>query len=159
LTVTEERKKSIAFTKSYHKSSLVLLVLPNSKARTLDDLKGNAIGVKSSTTGEIFMEGHPGYTVRRMTISPGLAGLFNSGGVDAVVFDKPVIEEWLSKRMVTGRMILLGDQEEYAIAYRKENPELGRKLDKAVDILAKSGKLEKIIHKWLNNYRLGDPSS
>jgi ABC-type amino acid transport substrate-binding protein len=56
-------------------------------------------------------------------------------------------------------MILLGDQEEYAIAYRKENPELSRKLDKAVDILAKSGKLEKIIHKWLNNRRPETPSS
>ncbi|MDQ5984983.1 MAG: Putrescine transporter PotE [Syntrophus sp. SKADARSKE-3] len=159
LTVTEERKKLITFTKSYHKSSLALLVRPDSKAGKLDDLKGKAIGVKSSTTGEIFMEKHPGYTVRRMTISPDLAGLFNSGGVDAVVFDKPVIEEWLSKRIVTGRMVPLGDQEEYAIAYRKENAELGRKLDKAVDVLFKSGKLEIIIHKWLNNHRLEGLSS
>lgn len=151
LTITEERKKFIAFTESYSKSSLVLLVHPDSKAATLADLRGKSIGIKRSSTGESYMDKRPGYTLRRLSVSPDLAELFNSGVVDAVIFDKPIIDKWLSQRLVAGRIVTLEGQEEYAIAYRKDNPDLGKELNKAIETLVKSGKLEKIQKKWLTD--------
>ena len=96
------------------------------------------------------MEKHPGYTLRRLSIFPDLAGLLNDGVIDGIVFDKPVIEQWLARHTVAGRMILLQGQEEYGIAYQKKNPDLGRKLNKAIDTLVQSGKLDGIIKKWLS---------
>jgi len=150
LTITEERKRIVDFTKRYYQSALALLVRPENTAQTLDDLKGKAIGVKNRSTGDYYMEKHPGYTLRRLSIFPDLAGLLNDGVIDGIVFDKPIIEQWLARRTVAGRMILLDSQEEYGIAYQKKNPDLGRKLNKAIDTLVQSGKLDGIIKKWLS---------
>ena len=156
LTITEERKKTVDFTKSYYQSALALLVRPENTAQTLDDLKGKAIGVKNRSTGDFYMEKHPGYTVRRLSIFPDLAQLLNEGVIDGIVFDRPVIEQWLARSNIAGRIITLEGQEEYAIAYQKKNPDFGRKLNKAIDTLAKSGKLDAIIKKWLTPYSEGN---
>jgi len=148
LTVTEARKQRLAFTRSYHKGGLAMLVRPESRAGTLEDLKGKSIGVKQGSTGEAYMEPRAGYTLQRLSLFPDLVRLYNSGLVDAIVFDKPVIDEWLARGAVRGRAVTIGEPEEYAVAYRKENPELGRKLNKAIDDLVGSGQLRKIQEKW-----------
>jgi len=150
LTITEERRKIVDFTKSYFQSALALLVGPESTAQTLDDLKGKTIGVKKSSTGDYYMEKLPGYTLRRLSIFPDLAQLLNDGVIDGIVFDRPVMEQWLAKGTVAGRMIFLEGLEEYGIVYAKKNPDLGRKLNKAVDTLVQSGKFNEIIDKWLS---------
>jgi amino acid transporter/ABC-type amino acid transport substrate-binding protein len=149
LTITEERKKIVDFTKSYYQGGLALLVRPESTAGNLDDLKGKAIGVKNRSTGDIYMEKYPGYTVRRLSIFPDLAQMFDEGVIDGIVFDKSVIEQWLSRNTVSGRLIDLESVESYGIAYPKKNPDLGRKLDKAIDALVRSGNLDAIMNKWL----------
>jgi APA family basic amino acid/polyamine antiporter len=149
LTITEERKRIVDFTKSYHQGTLALLVRTDSTAGNLDDLRGKAIGVKSRSTGDFYMEKHPGYTLRRLSIFPDLVQLFNEGVIDGIVFDKPVIEQWLSRNTVSGRMIDLEGAESYGVAYQKTNPDLGRKLNKAIDSMAQSGKLDAIVKKWL----------
>jgi amino acid transporter/ABC-type amino acid transport substrate-binding protein len=152
LTITEQRKKTVDFTNSYHQSSLALLVSPDNMAQKLDDLKGKSIGVKSRSTGDFYLENLPGYTIRRLSIFPDLAQLLNERVIDGIVFDRPVIEQWLARHDIAGRIITLEGQEEYAIAYQKKNPDIGRKLNKAIETLAKSGKLDVIIKKWLTPY-------
>ena len=149
LTITEERKKLVAFTKGYHKSGLALLVPVGSTVESLDDLKGRPIGVKSASTGEAYLDSHPGHVARRLSVTPDLAALFASGAIQAVMYDRPVVEEWLARKTVSGRIIEIADQEEYAVAYRKGNEELGRDLNKAIDTLDKNGELGKILVKWL----------
>ncbi len=158
LTVTEERRKLVAFTRSYHGSSLALLVPADSPVRTLDDLKGRPIGVKSASTGEAYLDGRPGHVVRRLSVTPDLAALFASGVIHAVLYDRPVLEQWLARGLVAGKIIELADREEYAVAYRKGNGDLGRDLDKALDTLDKNGELGKILKKWLKESREGNPS-
>jgi ABC-type amino acid transport substrate-binding protein len=156
LTITEQRKKTVDFTNSYHQSSLALLVSPDNMAQKLDDLKGKSIGVKSRSTGDFYFENLPGYTIRRLSIFPDLAQLLNERVIDGIVFDRPVIEQWLAGRNIAGRIITLEGQEEYAIAYQKKNPDIGMKLNKAIETLAKSGKLDVIIKKWLTPYSEGN---
>jgi ABC-type amino acid transport substrate-binding protein len=52
--------------------------------------------------------------------------------------------------MVAGRLILLESQEEYGIAYGKNHPDLGGKLNKAIDTLIHNGKRDAMIRKWLS---------
>ena len=149
LTVTEDRKRIVAFSESYHQSELALLVPPNSPARTLEDLRGQSIGVKAQSTGETYLNKRPGHVIRRLDASPDLATLFKSGVLNAVVFDRPILEKWLARNICTGRIIDLDQQESYAIAYRKNDTALGKDLNKAIAALRKSGELEKIMKKWL----------
>ncbi|MEI8189713.1 MAG: ABC transporter substrate-binding protein, partial [candidate division NC10 bacterium] len=149
LTVTEERKRIVAFSESYHQSGLALLVPPNSPARTLEDLRGQSIGVKAQSTGETYLNQRPGHVIRRLDASPDLAALFKSGVLNAVVFDRPILEKWLAQNICTGRIIDMDQQDTYAIAYRKDAAVLGKNLNKAIAALRKSGELEKIMKKWL----------
>jgi len=126
-----------------------MLVHADSPATTLADLRGKAVGVKSRSTGEKYMNGRSEYRLWRMSVSSDLLEHFKNGALDAVVFDKPIIDEWLAQGLVRGRSLPLGEQEEYAIAYRKEDTQLGRKIDHALDKLIKSGRLEEIQKKWL----------
>ena len=149
LTVTPERSRQAAFTRSYHQGTLAMLVHADSPATTLADLRGKAVGVKSRSTGEKYMNGRSEYRLWRMSVSSDLLEHFKNGALDAVVFDKPIIDEWLAQGLVRGRSLPFGEQEEYAIAYRKEDTQLGRKIDHALDKLIKSGRLEEIQKKWL----------
>lgn len=99
-----------------------------------------------------------GYRLLRLDVSSDLLELFNEGALDAVVFDKPIIDEWLARGLAKGQSIPLGEQEQYAIAYRKENARLGREIDRALDKLIKSGHMEELQKKWLSG-RQERPSS
>ncbi len=149
LTVTEERKRIVAFSDGYHQSGLILLVREDSTARSLEDLQGKAVGVKARTTADTFLQEHPGPVVRRLDTAADLVGLFREGVLEGVVFDRPIVEKWLARKELSGRIIDLGHQETYAIAYKKENAPLGKKLDKALEGMRRSGELEEIMKKWL----------
>jgi len=149
LTVTPERSRRAAFSRSYRQGTLALLVRPESPAAALEDLRGKEIGVKDRSTGDAYMKQLSGYRLLRLDVSSDLLELFNEGALDAVVFDKPIIDEWLARGLAKGRSIPLGEQEQYAIAYRKENARLGREIDRALDKLIKSGHMEELQKKWL----------
>ena len=158
LTVTPERSRRAAFSRSYRQGTLALLVRPESPAAALEDLRGKEIGVKDRSTGDGYMKQLSGYRLLRLDVSSDLLELFNEGALDAVVFDKPIIDEWLARGLAKGRSIPLGEQEQYAIAYRKENARLGREIDRALDKLIKSGHMEELQKKWLSG-RQERPSS
>ena len=149
LTVTEDRKRSVAFSTSYHQSGLALLVPADSPVRTLDDLRGKSVGVKAETTGEAFLARRGALGLRRLEAAPDLAVLYRSGVLDAVVFDRPILEKWLAQGVVAGRLIAVDQLETYAIAYRKGDAPLGKALDGAVEGLIRSGEMERIMKKWL----------
>ena len=149
LTITEARKNIVDFTKSYYQGGLALLIRSDDTVRNMDDLKGKSVGVKSRSTGDFYMEKHPEAAIHRLSNFPDLAQLFTNGVIDAIVFDKPVIEQWLARNAISGRIIDLDGAESYGIAYRKNNADLGRKLDKAIDSLTKSGNLDAMINKWM----------
>ena len=147
--MTDERRRIVAFTVPYHESTLALLVKPESAVQGLGDLLGKAVGVKVKTTGESYLESHPGPVVRRIHSSGDLASLFQGGVLEAVVFDRPIQERWISSKAVDGRVVDLGQKETYAIAYRKGNAALGKELDRALSSLRKSGEMDRIMDKWL----------
>jgi len=56
MTITEERKKSVAFSIPYAQSNLAILTHPDSGVRDINDLnqKGKKIAVKKGTTGHVY---------------------------------------------------------------------------------------------------------
>lgn len=60
MTITEERKKSIAFSMPYAQSNLAILTNPKAGVKGIEDLnqKGKKIAVKKGTTGHIYAAKH-----------------------------------------------------------------------------------------------------
>lgn len=151
ISVTDERKRIVGFSDSYHESPLALLLPPGNTAHSVEDLKGRTVGVKSGSTGETYLIRFPGSTVRKLEVASDLAAMFAAGQLDAVVYDRTMIDRWLTGGQVTGRVIDLDQQERYAVAFRKNDAEMAKRINKALDTMRKSGELERIKQKWLKS--------
>ncbi|MBN9268949.1 MAG: transporter substrate-binding domain-containing protein, partial [Mesorhizobium sp.] len=64
MTITPEREKVVDFVGPYYHAGRAVFVGENSKAQSLDDLKGKTIGVTLGETHEKWARGHGGWDVR-----------------------------------------------------------------------------------------------
>jgi polar amino acid transport system substrate-binding protein len=115
LSITEDREKSVFFTRPYLSSEAVFYVAKNSSTiSTLDDLNGKRIAVCAGCTFEQYLEGNlelpirdAQNRIRNATIiayydeSSALSDLFlnNSSHIDAVLTDQPVGEAAILRGM------------------------------------------------------------
>jgi polar amino acid transport system substrate-binding protein len=148
MTITDERKKVVNFTKPYYRSGAALFTAKNNNdIKSVADLKGKIIGVVKQTTYESyarnFTEDVRGY--------PSDIDAFRdlpTGRIDAVITDKfvglPVIKNGsLDIKLVTNLQ-----SEEIGIAVRKEDTELLGNINKALDEIISDGSYDKISNKW-----------
>lgn len=155
MTVTEDRKKNVAFSNSYAKGVQVVIVKEDSTIKTLDDLTGKKIGVQQDTTGDIYASDTPdngGFGKENVTSFKSGADAvtaLNTGKVDAVIIDNEPAKAFVKAN--TGLKILETEyvSEEYAICIAKENTELLEKVNKALDELTKDGTLKSIVDKYI----------
>lgn len=91
MTITAERRQSIAFSSPYFKAGLAIAVQENNNdIKSFDDLKGRKIAVQIGTTGAIEAERIPNAQIISFDSAVlALQELIN-GKVDAVVNDAPV---------------------------------------------------------------------
>ncbi len=148
ISVTDERRQKVGFSHNYHECRLALLMHGNSTARTLADVHGR-IGVKSGSTGEYYLKRLPEHTVMSLDVPSDLVSMFTAGQLEAVILDRPMIDLWLDRGMVSGRVMDLDEQEKYAVALRKDDAETFGLINKALEKIRKSGELDQIKQKWL----------
>ena len=151
MTITEERAKAVAFSKSYYTAGLGLVVNKNNTdIKTKKDLSGKKVGVTIGSTGAEVGHKIPGAKVRDFnTITDALLELKN-GGVDAVINDRPVNEHYV---LTTGKdfaKALDGDFEvEYlGIAVAKKNTAILEKINHGLAAIKSNGEYAKIYKKW-----------
>ena len=53
MTVTDERKKEVDFSETYFVAKQKIIVKEGSDIKTLEDLRGKAVGVQEGTTGDL----------------------------------------------------------------------------------------------------------
>ena len=123
ITVTEDRKKQIDFTSSYVKADQVIIVREGSDITGADALKGRRIGVQHGTTGDTYVTTNIGEPERFQDGALAVASLA-TGKIDAVVLDSAPAQEHVARN--AGLLILPTSlaSEEYAMAIRKNRPEL-----------------------------------
>ncbi len=152
-TITEERRKKVAFTQPYFDADQALLVRAADRDRywRLSDLKGKTVGVQSGTTGETYAKANKpsGATVKDF---PGADDLFNalaSGDIDAVLQDYPVNKYRALKapdQFAVTETFKTGEQ--YGFAVAKDNPNLVAALDSALANVRQSGDYDKTYKAW-----------
>ncbi len=151
MTITEERSKRVNFSKPYYKAGLSIVVAAgNTSIQNFKDLEGKRIAVSIGSTGAD--EAHKIKNAKIVEFNA-IAEAFlelKAGGVDAVINDSPVNEYYiLHEGSKTAKIV--GEplnSEDLGIATAKNNPELGKKIDKALAELKANGSYEAIYLKW-----------
>ncbi len=163
ITITEERKQSVAFSDPYTSTAQYVVVLAdNNDIATVEDLKGRPIGVQQGTTSDIIVENLindgtlEGSTSSGFT-APAVAAA-SLGKLDAVVTDKLTAETIVANNegkykcfeLVKADGSPAADVEYYGIAIAKgENAEL---LNTINTVLARL-KADGTISAWEQKYQ------
>lgn len=155
LTVTPDRQKNVNFTQPYiEKTGLALLVKNGSPIRGAQDLSGKTVGVQAGSTSEAFMQKAGQVNLQSFHSNADMIKAFNQGRLDAVVFDKLILENFMAQKLVEQATIVqMMNQEDYAIAFSKKNKAIGEKMNKALEEMKKNGELDALYQKWFGSQR------
>lgn len=153
-TITEERKKEVAFTKPYLANKQILIVNKDSKLKSKDDFKDKILGLQLGSSSSDALDKHEDFKSSLKEIkeySNNTEALMDlkTKRVDGVLVDEVVGRYYMSKEKDKFK-ILDGDlgKEEYGVGVRKEDKELLKKLNESLVNVSKSNKGIEISKKW-----------
>ena len=145
-TITPQRAKQVLFSTPYYYSGPQIFTRPNSKIKSVNDLKGKEVAAaKGSTYADLAKK----YTNNVKVYDSDITALeaLSSGRHDAVITDfvtgKTAIKDGIK---VKGQQLI--ERSEQAVVVPKDNPGLLKKVNKALADLRKNGTLRKISMKY-----------
>ncbi len=153
MTITPERQKSYDFSDPYFEDGQTLFIAKNSKLKTLEELKGKIVAVKTGTQGAKYVESIKdkyGFTTQSFEGSDAVYAAVQTGNVDAGVEDYSVI----SYRIATANLplMLFGDKVNvgpYGFAVLKgKNPELIKMFNAGLKNIKANGTYKKVLEKY-----------
>ncbi|SHH56314.1 amino acid ABC transporter substrate-binding protein, PAAT family [Caloranaerobacter azorensis DSM 13643] len=154
LTVTEERKKQISFSKIYLSNRQIIIVNKDSNINSKDDLKGKIIGVQLGSSSEQALNSDKDLietlkNVRKYSNNTEALLDLKAKRIDAVVIDEIVGRYYIAKRQDEYRILEenIGD-ESYAVGIKKEDVSFREELDRVLDEMKKDGTAAEISKKW-----------
>ncbi|MGS0742160.1 basic amino acid ABC transporter substrate-binding protein [Glaciimonas sp. GG7] len=155
ITITDERKQTVDFSTPYFEASqLIAVPFNNTTVHKFTDLKNLKIGVQSATTGDQLVQnlvGKNNPNIKRLDSTPLVLKELESGGVDAVVADDAVVQNYIANNP-TARFRVVSDadfpKEYYGIAVSKSNPELLAKINQGLAEIKADGSFDKISEKY-----------
>ncbi len=154
VTITEERKKEMDFSKPYINAGQVLVVRKDTSGVTkLEDLKGKTVGAQIGTTGAFEVEKRKGINLKTYDeIGLAFEDLIN-GRIDGVVADTPVAANFaLQNKDYKGKLKIVGEpftEEYYGIAVKKGNKKVLDAINRGLDKVLGTETYNKIKKKWL----------
>ncbi|MFA9441576.1 amino acid ABC transporter substrate-binding protein [Uliginosibacterium sp. sgz301328] len=154
LTITEQRKQNIGFSKPYLENHQIIVVRAGSPIKTKADLAGKVVGVQEGSSAVEAVEKDDA-TLKSLKefkkFGDNVTALLDltAGRLDAIVVDEVVGRYYTAKK--PGDYIVLDDNfgtEEYGVGVRKEDTALLGKLDEAMDKMKQDGSAAKISTTW-----------
>ncbi|TVL67951.1 amino acid ABC transporter substrate-binding protein [Brachyspira hyodysenteriae] len=153
MTVTDERKQYLNFSDKYYTSSQAVLVkTDNESIQTEEDLIGKKVGVIKGTVADTMISAKEGIDIERFDTGSSIILSLKVGNVDAAIFDKATCDHFV----MYDKSIKLADQikypeEDYAIAFRKEENIFLNEVNKALSQIMTNGLYNKLIEKHLGS--------
>jgi polar amino acid transport system substrate-binding protein len=154
ITITEERKQTMDFSNPYFDANQLIAVAENSTVSKFADLKNLKVGVQTGTTGDEVVQsllGKDSANIKRFESTPLALKELEAGGVQAVVADNGVVENYVANNANFKFKTVSDDSftpEQYGIAVRKGNTELVEKLNNGLAAIKADGTYEKIYAQW-----------
>ena len=160
MTVTDERLEQVNFTDSYATGIQVVIVAPNSKITSVDDLFAEGadtiVGAQTSTTGWMYATGDiqdAGLgTVKGFSKTTDAIEALKNGQVDCVILDNQPAKALVAANADAGLSILDTEYtvEDYAAAVSKDNPALLEAINGALKELIADGTVQTILDKYIS---------
>ncbi|EOD00586.1 amino acid ABC transporter substrate-binding protein [Caldisalinibacter kiritimatiensis] len=154
MTITENRKKKINFSKPYLENKQIIVVKKDSNIKSKDDLKGKSVGVQleSSSWYALNKDKQVVNNLKEIRQYPNnVEALMDlkAGRIDALVVDEILGRYYLNKNPKSYE-ILNDDfgKELYGIGIRKEDTKLKQEIDRILDEMKRDGTASKISEKW-----------
>lgn len=150
LEIIDERKQTISFSDPYYITYEQIVVnKENHDITKLTDLRGKRVATLPASLAYKILEdvGEVQVKIYDEEVNA-YADLASGGRLDAVLLDLPIAQYYAKhnqKLKFTGLPI---GHMEYGIAFRKNAKELRLKVNKALNELIKSGKIQNILEKW-----------
>ncbi|MYL36005.1 transporter substrate-binding domain-containing protein [Pontibacillus yanchengensis] len=153
ISITEERKESIAFSDPYYDSGVVLMVnKDNSDIQSIDDVDGVTVGTKTGSTSESYLTQNTDAEVKAF---PDIINAYmdvKTGRLDAALYDLPNVKYYI-KQSGEGKLKTVGDvleAQSYGIALPKES-ELVDDVNKALQAVKDNGTYDEIYEKYFGS--------
>ncbi len=152
MTIKPERAKVVDFSDPYYNAGLLILVKKdNTDISNVQSLAGKVVATKLGTTSEDFVKKEA--NAKDIKLFPNNDAMFMelmTGGADAVVFDSPVIADFVLKTGKDSVKIVgpLYQGQSYGIGFPKGST-LVPQVNEALKKLKKSGAYKELYKKWL----------
>ena len=150
MTIKPERLEQIDFSDEYVKSAQYIIIKKDSGV-TADKLDGLTIAVQESTTGDFYATDEiKAKEVLRFKSGIEAGAALSAGKCDAVIVDKLPAESIAANS--NGVLEVLPDsltEESYAIAVKKDCPDLLAEINKVLKKLVEEGKVDELVTKHM----------
>lgn len=152
-TITDERKKRVAFSEPYYDAGLGVLIKAELKdsIKNVSDLAGHSICVQIGTSGALYaQEQVKDAKVTQFNTSTETYMELGKGGCDAVINDKPVHEYYLAKTKASNMHMLpeFITSEQYGIVIGKKDDKTQQIIASGLKKIQENGTYKKIYEKW-----------
>lgn len=151
ITITDERKKSSAFSDPYFDATQALLVKSDSTVADLPDLKGKILAAQTDTTGQIYAEENAaanGYDVKIFDDLPGTANSVLAGTADAAINDNGVLYDFAKNNPTTKVVKEFATGEQYGFNMALDNTALHEAVNKSLAAAKADGRFNDVYKKW-----------
>ncbi len=150
MTIKSQRMEVIDFAYPYYQSGLRLLVrADNTDIKAVEDLKNKVVATKIGTSSIDYVKPYTTKPIRKFQDQDAAFMELRSGGADAVIFDKPVVEDY-ANNAGKGAVKVVGPVyagQYYGIGFPAGSP-LRKKVSISILKLMESGEYNKIYKKW-----------
>lgn len=149
-TITPDREKQVDFSDPYYEAQQALVVPPGSEIRTTADLSGVTVGTQDGTTGEEYANDETDAgQVRGFPEGPDALNALTNGQVEAVILDKPVVQDAIEKGQSEIEIAeTIPTEELYGFAFAEDNDALREAVNGVLVEMKEDGTLEQIYEEW-----------
>ena len=153
VSITDERKKAMDFSKPYFVVHQALIVRKDSQARSLADMKGKKVGAQIGTTGYFAIKAAEGVTPKSYDeIGLAMEDL-NVGRIDGVVCDDPVAANYAMIKykdsLKIASTIKTDKAEYYGFPVRKGDTKTLELINRGIDAVQAKGIDKELKKKWI----------
>ncbi|KXA16161.1 putative arginine ABC transporter, periplasmic arginine-binding protein ArtJ [Fusobacterium equinum] len=148
MTETPERKKAVSFTKPYFKAKQVIITKKGKDIKDFKELSGKKVGVMLGFTGDAVVSDIKGVKVQRFDATYSAVMALEKGKVDAVVADSEPAKKYIASYKDLAIASAKAEEEDYAIAVRKNDKALLDNLNKALVKVKSNGTYDALLKKY-----------
>jgi polar amino acid transport system substrate-binding protein len=151
ISITDERLQSQSFTQPYYDSAGTIIGREGSEVKTLEDLKGETIGVVAATTGAAWAEANKDRLgiakVNSYTAQQDLLLDVQNGRIEGGAGEIAGFQYAMTKMPGLKILVRIPTGERFALMMKKDHPLLG-KVNTVISDMKKDGTMAAIHKRW-----------